>query len=163
MKNAKSNLGIIALIVGAGTVGVLATAFAIVATRGPDVPTDQIEARQQALEELSERLTEVTQRMTEMSERVEARRATVESTVSSTEERARVRVRSTAVFEPGARPIIYVDGVRVNGDSDEALQGVEPDQIDRIEVLKGDAAKELYGSEARNGVIQIFTKPKGSS
>lgn len=161
MKNAKSNLGIIALIVGAGTMGVLATAFAIVATRGPAVPTDQIEARQQALAELSERLTEVSEQLTEVSGRIKVQ--SVRVTGKATREGATVLLRSSEALEPGARPIIYVDGVRVNGDSDEALQGVEPDQIDRIEVLKGDAAKELYGSEARNGVIQIFTKPKGSS
>lgn len=157
MKNAKSNLGVIALIVGAGTVGVLATAFAIVATRGPSVPTEQIEAMEQTLVELSEQLTEkqLRQRATELSERIEARR--------TTEERARVRIRSTVAVEPGAQEVIYVDGVRVDSDRDEALQLVEPDQIDRIEVIKGDVAKELYGSEARYGVIQIFTKPKGSS
>ena len=164
MRNAKSTLGIIALIAGAGALGVLATMFAIVATRGPAASPEQIDARQRAVvAELSERLSEVSERLSEVSERIEAQRATVESSVSSTEERARVRIRSTAVFEPGARPLIYVDGVRVNGDRDEALQGVEPDQIDRIEVIKGDAAKEHFGSEARNGVIQIYTKRKGSS
>ena len=34
--------------------------------------------------------------------------------------------------------------------------------IERIEVLKGAAAATLYGTEASNGVIQIFTK-KGTS
>ena len=125
---------VIALIAGAGAVGVLATMFAIVATRGPAASPEQIDARQQAIAE-----------------------------VTATKEGATVRLRSSEPLESGAEPIMYIDGVRVNGDRDEALQLVEPDQIDRVEVLKGDAAKELYGSEAANGVIQIFTKPKEGS
>ena len=44
--------------------------------------------------------------------------------------------------------------VRVDGDRDEAMKKVEPDQIDRIEVY----GTRVHGSEAENGVIQIFTK-----
>ena len=162
MKNANSNMGIIALIVGAGTVGVLATMFAIVATRAPAASPEQIDARQRAVvAELSGRLSEVSERLSEVSERIEVQRVSVTGTAAKAG--TTVRLRSSESLEPDARPIIYVDGVRVNGDHDEALQLLEPDQIDRVEVLKGDAAKELYGSEARNGVIQIFTKPKESS
>jgi len=58
-------------------------------------------------------------------------------------------------------PLIYVDGVRINGLND--LEGVflpslDPDDIDRIEVIKGAAAERLYGEEGANGVIQIFMK-----
>lgn len=60
-------------------------------------------------------------------------------------------------------PLIYVDGVRINGVNDlEGLGGLvpslNPDDIDRIEVIKGSAAKTLYGEEGANGVIQIFLK-----
>lgn len=62
-------------------------------------------------------------------------------------------------------PIIYVDGVRINGLNDvEGLSSVadlQPDDIDRIEVIKGPAAKTLYGEEGANGVIQIFTNTEG--
>lgn len=62
----------------------------------------------------------------------------------------------------GDAPLIYVDGVRISGSGDlESFRGVvdlHPDAIDRIEVIKGPAAKTLYGEEAANGVIQIFTK-----
>ena len=74
-----------------------------------------------------------------------------------------IRIRGSAFFGQRAEPVTYIDGVRINGDRDVALQRLEPDQIDRIEVLKGDAAKELYGSEAANGVIQIVTKSKEGS
>lgn len=158
MRKKRNDLGVIALIAGAGTVGVLATMFAVVATRGPAEAPEQVDARQQAVAELTERLSE---RLSEASERVEAQRIRVRGTATS--EGVTVRIRSSESLESGGEPIIYIDGVRVEGDRDEAMQLLEPDQIDRVEVLKGDAAKELYGSEARNGVIQIFTKTKEGS
>ena len=59
----------------------------------------------------------------------------------------------------GGQPVVYVDGVRIDGSRDEALKLVNPDQIDHIEVIKGSAARRQFGSEARNGVIQIYLKP----
>jgi len=38
------------------------------------------------------------------------------------------------------------------------LADLDPDDIERIEILKGAAAAALYGSRANNGVVQIFTK-----
>jgi len=38
------------------------------------------------------------------------------------------------------------------------LVDINPDDIERIEVLKGAAAAAIYGSRASNGVVQIFTK-----
>ncbi len=53
------------------------------------------------------------------------------------------------------QPIVYVDGVRLENGSVEDLS---PDQIERIEVVKGAAALELFGEDAHGGVIQIFLK-----
>lgn len=61
-------------------------------------------------------------------------------------------------------PIIYIDGVRIDGISDledpdlPSLGDLDPDAIDRVEVIKGPAAEMLYGEEGANGVIQIFLK-----
>lgn len=58
-----------------------------------------------------------------------------------------------------AQPLLYVDGVRVDhggASRREVLDALDPASIDRVEVLKGPAAVELYGDEASNGVIQIF-------
>lgn len=65
-------------------------------------------------------------------------------------------------------PIIYVDGIRINnsdeglvnvgGQKTSRLNDIAPENIARIEVIRGAAATTLYGSEASNGVIQIFTK-----
>lgn len=76
---------------------------------------------------------------------------------------APTEIRVSRVLGEGM-PIIYVDGVRINGVNDlEGLDGLvvpslDPDDIDSIEIIKGAAAKTLYGEEAANGVIQIFTK-----
>lgn len=92
-----------------------------------------------------------------------------------------LRIRGMASFQLAQRPVIYIDGVRVDsratewtnaagisnkiaccsfagGTSTDRLSDLNPDDIERVEILKGAAAATLYGSEATNGVIQIFTK-----
>jgi len=88
-----------------------------------------------------------------------------------------LRIRGTSSFTLGQRPVIYIDGVRVDsnqgewgsmagatccafsgGAGEDRLSDLNPEEIDRIEVLKGAAAATLYGSEASGGVIQVFTK-----
>ena len=62
---------------------------------------------------------------------------------------------------PDAKPIVYVDGVRIDvGGSGlhDLHPALDPDRIDRIEVLGGPAAEKRYGKEAANGVIQIYMK-----
>ena len=81
-------------------------------------------------------------------------------------------------------PVIYVDGVRVDnmntgtslfnvlnnayGDingqtaASSAIGDIPMENIDHIEYVPGGAATTLYGSDAANGVIQIFTKNHGS-
>ncbi len=91
-----------------------------------------------------------------------------------------LRIRGTTSAELGQRPVIYVDGVRIDtspqewgqtlgsccsfsgGAGEDRLADINPNDIERIEVIKGPAAGTLYGSEGSNGVIQIFTK-KGRS
>jgi TonB-dependent SusC/RagA subfamily outer membrane receptor len=55
--------------------------------------------------------------------------------------------------EDGSKPLIMVDGVAVAD-----MNQLKPGDIDNIEVLKGEAARTLYGELARNGVIVITTK-----
>ncbi|MEO7963492.1 MAG: TonB-dependent receptor plug domain-containing protein, partial [Gemmatimonadaceae bacterium] len=91
-----------------------------------------------------------------------------------------IRIRGTASLSLNQRPAIYVDGVRIDqratewfdagaccsfggGASTDRLGDLNPNDIERVEVLKGAAAATLYGSEATNGVIQIFTKKGRSS
>ncbi|HUF70333.1 MAG TPA: SusC/RagA family TonB-linked outer membrane protein [Longimicrobiales bacterium] len=80
---------------------------------------------------------------------------------------ARIRIRGSSSLSQNNEPVIYVDGIRVDNTafSSQTPQGgasklddIPPESIERIEVLKGAAAATLYGTEASNGVIQIFTK-----
>jgi TonB-linked SusC/RagA family outer membrane protein len=83
----------------------------------------------------------------------------------------RIKIRGTHSFSLSDQPLIYVDGVRVNNEvaTGIVVQGFgsgivsrlndfDPGSVERIEVIKGPAAATLYGTEASNGVIQIFTK-----
>ncbi|MGM0704776.1 MAG: SusC/RagA family TonB-linked outer membrane protein [Bacteroidota bacterium] len=73
----------------------------------------------------------------------------------------------TSVFA-SQTPVIYIDGVRVDnnsgtslsfgGESTSALSDLLTNDIERVEITKGGAASTLYGSDAANGVIQIFTR-----
>src|SRR5438128_1853966 len=51
-------------------------------------------------------------------------------------------------------PLIIVDGTITH----HGLADINSQDIDRVEIVKGAAASSLYGSNAANGVIQIFTK-----
>lgn len=81
------------------------------------------------------------------------------------------RIRGVASLSLSGAPLIYVDGIRVNGEDGNGwnvgfdprrgasrINDFNPEDIERIEVIKGPAASTLYGTEASNGVIQIFTK-----
>lgn len=83
----------------------------------------------------------------------------------------KIRIRGTSSLSMTNQPLIYVDGVRVNGGggfapgfgagglgSPSGLSNINFDSIERVEILKGPAAATLYGSQASSGVIQIFTK-----
>ncbi len=90
-----------------------------------------------------------------------------------------VRLRGTGSILGGGEPLYVVDGVIVDNSSDaliavsanatrdnaamsNRLADISPEDVERIEILKGAAAAALYGSRANNGVIQIFTK-RGAS
>ena len=56
-------------------------------------------------------------------------------------------------------------GVRGGGntsDGGDGLSSINPDDIESMTVLKGAAASALYGSRAKDGVIMITTKTKGT-
>jgi TonB-dependent starch-binding outer membrane protein SusC len=87
-----------------------------------------------------------------------------------------IRLRGNVSVAMSNQPLIYVDGVRIRSDgyqrnvpptgsdlrsgNDVAspLNDINPNDIERVEVIKGAAASSLYGTEAAAGVIQIFTK-----
>ena len=81
---------------------------------------------------------------------------------------SQIRLRGNNSLTQGNNPLIYIDGVRMEsnpiGSDDEGAQTpstfdmINPNDIERMEVIKGPAATTLYGTEASGGVIQIFTK-----
>ena len=69
-----------------------------------------------------------------------------------------LKVKAMELLVTGSRPVVYVDGVRVDeAGLDKVLRDIPSDRIDRIEVEKGEVAEKLYGSEAAHGVIHIHT------
>jgi len=79
-----------------------------------------------------------------------------------------VRLRGTSTVVGSGDPLYIVDGVIINNSSPELIDlggyaqnrlvDINPNDIDRIEIIKGAAAAAIYGSRASNGVVQIFTK-----
>ena len=88
----------------------------------------------------------------------------------------RIQLRGNTSVSMDNTPIIYIDGVRIMSGAFpqtagrdyragrganvtvSPLDAINPEDIDRIEILKGSAATTLYGTEASAGVIQVFTK-----
>lgn len=81
------------------------------------------------------------------------------------------RIRGAGSLNANNHPVFYIDGVRVTSDSQggygtssnttretSALDALNPEDIESIEVIKGPAAATLYGADAAAGVIQIITK-----
>lgn len=79
-----------------------------------------------------------------------------------------IRMRGPSTITGSSDPLYVVDGLMVSNSSREVINlggntqnrlvDLNPNDIDRIEVLKGAAAAAIYGSRASNGVVQIFTK-----
>src|SRR6185437_12426233 len=62
---------------------------------------------------------------------------------------------STALTAGGGQMKVYLDGIEA---ASFTAAGVDPSSIDRIEVIRGPEAAAIYGSDAIDGVIQVFTK-----
>ena len=68
------------------------------------------------------------------------------------------RVKVSELASGADRPLIVLDGV-IAAES-FSLRGLAPESIEKIEIVKGEAARVLYDNpRAANGVILITTKP----
>jgi TonB-linked SusC/RagA family outer membrane protein len=65
-----------------------------------------------------------------------------------------IRLRAATSLTGRQDPLVIVDGTITR----LGLADVNTQDIERVEVIKGAAASSLYGSDAANGVIQIFTR-----
>ena len=97
---------------------------------------------------------------------------------------SKITLRGNQSVSMSNEPIIYIDGIRMQSASfpnnyndpyavaggsgsgssitPSPLNNINPNDIERIEIIKGSAATTLYGTEAAAGVIQVFTK-RGST
>ena len=87
-----------------------------------------------------------------------------------------VRLRGASSVNGSSDPLYIIDGVIVDNSSQNVINrnadaqstgfsagqnrlvDLNPNDIERVEVLNGAAAAAQYGSRAANGVVQIFTK-----
>ncbi|HEV2752190.1 MAG TPA: SusC/RagA family TonB-linked outer membrane protein [Gemmatimonadales bacterium] len=87
----------------------------------------------------------------------------------------RINIRGATSISLSSEPLVFIDGVRVSsgarkdvgnyhdleglgGQTLTALNDLDPNDIESIEIVKGPAAATLYGADASAGVIQIITK-----
>ncbi|MCR8556700.1 SusC/RagA family TonB-linked outer membrane protein [Mucilaginibacter sp. BJC16-A38] len=90
---------------------------------------------------------------------------------------SRVIIRGNTSITGNNQPLYVVDGVPIDNsnygqvgggkysggqDFGDAISAINPDDVDKISVLKGPSASALYGSRAANGVILITTKKGGN-
>ena len=82
-----------------------------------------------------------------------------------------IQIRGQNTINGNAQPLFIVDGMPVSNSSDNIgaarsngiiqqsrINDINPEDIERMEVLKGASAAALWGSRAANGVIIITTK-----
>ncbi|MCC6459729.1 MAG: SusC/RagA family TonB-linked outer membrane protein [Saprospiraceae bacterium] len=92
-----------------------------------------------------------------------------------------IQLRGVNSIKGSSDPLYIIDGVIVDNSSQNVINlsgdamttsfqagqnrlvDINPNDIERIEVLNGASAAALYGSRASNGVVQIFTKRGRSS
>jgi len=93
-------------------------------------------------------------------------------TITSPESALQGKTSGVQVFSssarPGASPSIQVRGISSNGSSNplyvvdgrrtNSIAGIDPNDIESMEVLKDGASAAIYGAEAGNGVIMITTR-----
>ncbi|MCI6550955.1 MAG: SusC/RagA family TonB-linked outer membrane protein [Prevotella sp.] len=86
----------------------------------------------------------------------------------------KIRIRGTSTLIGNREPLWVVDGIIIHDPVDvspeelndpdyvnrvgNAIAGINPQDIDRIDVLKDAAATAIYGTKAANGVIVVTTK-----
>lgn len=80
---------------------------------------------------------------------------------------SRIRIRGGSSLNASNDPLIVIDGVPVDNTgiagSANALNLINPNEIESMTVLKDASAAAIYGSRAANGVILITTKKGGAS
>lgn len=101
---------------------------------------------------------------------------------------SKIRLRGQSSFSGQNTPLIVINGVPIDNtnfgtnlgnnagdasvatrgggastDGGDGLSSINPDDIESMQVLKGGTAAALYGSRAKDGVIMITTKSRGTT
>jgi TonB-dependent starch-binding outer membrane protein SusC len=66
-----------------------------------------------------------------------------------------IQLRGINTLAGGTAPLIMVDGVQL---ASTALNSLDLNNVEKVEVVQGASASTIYGAQGANGVIQIFTK-----
>jgi TonB-dependent starch-binding outer membrane protein SusC len=70
-----------------------------------------------------------------------------------------VRVRGVRSFLGNNEPLVVIDGIPMNAPTvSQALSGLAPQSVARIDVLKDAGSTAAFGSRGANGVILVTTK-----
>lgn len=100
---------------------------------------------------------------TNVAELLQGQMSGVEVTTSTGElgGNVKIRVRGASSINADTSPLYVVDGVvqdEIDEDNPIGISGLDPQNIESIEVLKDAASAAIYGSRASNGVVLITTK-----
>ncbi len=96
-----------------------------------------------------------------LSSKVAGVTVTTSSGASGVSGDALVIIRGNRSISNGNQPLIVMDGIPYSTGGG-GLSGINPDDVQSINVLKGPSASALYGSAANNGVIVVTTKKAGN-
>ncbi len=69
-----------------------------------------------------------------------------------------IRLRGVGSINSENEPLFVVDGIAMPALKDRNVDFLDADNIEKIEVLKGESATAIYGNIAKNGVVIIKTK-----
>jgi TonB-dependent starch-binding outer membrane protein SusC len=152
------------------TMGQTALALEEVVVTGTAAPTSRRAMGNAVSTVSSEQIAEATATTIDQALQGKVAGATITSNTGNPGGGVSIRLRGTSSIVAGAEPLFIVDGVIIDNNGDQQvnfgyrsnpsnrLADLDPDDIERVEILKGAAAAALYGSRANNGVVQIFTK-----
>jgi TonB-dependent SusC/RagA subfamily outer membrane receptor len=70
----------------------------------------------------------------------------------------RIQIRGASTITGSTEPLYVLDGMTIQPGPGGALMGINPMDIEKIEVLNDIGATSRYGTQGANGVIIITTK-----
>lgn len=74
-----------------------------------------------------------------------------------------LRIRGSSSFSSDGEPLYVINGVMIRAAPGQALMGLSPRDVTRIDVLKDAGATAIYGSRGANGVVLIFTEGRDAN